>query len=331
MDWSAYPQIERARDYSHELLTDFRERIQPLTATTGGIVVSVTGSLGRLEATPSSDIDYNVCLVDEGVDAGAEFVEAVTVACESFVAEAELREPNPTGVFGSAFRLHEIIERTGSHKAEAKGGDTNEALTRRMLLMSESQWVSAAAPHRHAVERIRGNYLRFHARDDRPPRFLLNDAVRFWRTMCVDFQGKMVARDNEGWGVRNAKLRMSRKLLFVGAVLPLFCVAAQRTPIDQVGPALTDWFNAVPLDRVVRACRQLDAQGVEVELLDAYDDFLGMLADHRESLQDVGPGQRDTNPTWQALKDIEGRFQSGLEQLFFDSDIAPLVRTYAIF
>lgn len=329
VDWAPYARITQARAYSQELLGRFRESIQPVTDGTSDVVVSVTGSLGRLEATPSSDIDYNVCLLDEGVD--PDLVTSIETACEAFVAETELREPNPTGHFGVAFQLHRIIEQTGNHRAEADGGDTNGALTRRMLLMNESAWISNSNLHDYSVARIRSNYLRHHKRIDRPPRFLLNDTVRFWRTMCVDFQGKMVARDNDGWGTRNAKLRMSRKLLFVGAVLPLFCVAAQRTGVDEVDEALAAWTAEVPLDRLVRACDQLDADQVLDALLRAYDDFLEMLANQRDELDDIGPGERAENDTWLDLKEIEGRFQSGLTTLFFETEIRDLVQTYAIF
>ena len=98
--------------------------------------------------------------------------------------------------------------------------DDNRKSTQRMLLMLESQPVANDSVHQACWDQVLRGYLDESIKDNTPPRFFLNDVVRYWRTICVDFVGKE-REDSEKWGLRIAKLRTSRKLLFAGGLLPL--------------------------------------------------------------------------------------------------------------
>jgi len=50
---------------------------------------------------------------------------------------------------------------------------------------------SAGTPAwRAGREHVLDGYLRGDVKDHRPPRFFLNDVIRYWRTITVDFVGK---------------------------------------------------------------------------------------------------------------------------------------------
>ena len=114
---------------------------------------------------------------------------------------AEFRGPGREETFGKVVSLRNLTGRIG------RNHDTNHNFTQRMLLVLESVALHNEAFHAEARDAIVDNYLEPPIKDQHPPRLFLNDVVRYWRTVCVDFVGKMRERQGQGWGLRNAKLQ----------------------------------------------------------------------------------------------------------------------------
>jgi hypothetical protein len=166
----------------------------------------------------------------------------------------------------------------------------------------------------------------------RPPRFLLNDLVRYWRTICVDFEGK--GRSGAGdpkWATRNAKLRTSRKLLFAGGLVSVL-LCHLKDAADMPG-FLGRWFDAAPADRLAAAFLYAGAVEPGARALTAYDRWLSLIGDGsvRAQLREVTFETRDASELFNEIRRIGMDFQAGLDALLFSSTLGRVTRTYAIF
>jgi hypothetical protein len=210
--------------------------------------------------------------------------------------------------------------------------DSNANLTRRMLLILGSVAVCNEAVHGRARRALLAGYLEANVKDHRPPRFLLNDLVRCWRTIAVDFESKMRARKGEGWGLRNAKLRLSRKALFAGGLLPV--LECHRHPASDMLDYLDERMSVPPLDRIADAFVGRRALDPGVRVLTAYDEFLGILDDaaKRRGLTELALADSQESLLFVRVAELGKEFEAGLLALLFDDPELPRwVREYLIF
>lgn len=210
--------------------------------------------------------------------------------------------------------------------------DGNKNLTRRMLLLLESRCALGDEVFLRVKQELLDGYLRDLEKDYHPPRFLLNDLFRYWRTIAVDFERKHRERDGEEWGLRNAKLRTSRPLLFASGLLPV--LECRRLRVDEFSPFLAEQFDATPVDRLASCFlrhRQADS-GARTML--AYDQFLAMLDDEhdRSELESLPHEKRNESPVFLRAKRLGEDIQGRLLSLMFETpELYAMVREYAIF
>jgi hypothetical protein len=156
--------------------------------------------------------------------------------------------------------------------------------------------------------------------------------IRYWRTIAVDFESKMRSRKGEGWGLRNAKLRLSRKALFAGGLLPL--LECYRYPADRMLDYLDEQMSLPPLDRIADAFVDHDAVDAGVRTLAAYDAFLAILDDseRRGHLSELGMEEAGESPVFARVAELGEEFEAGLLSLLFDDrDLRHWVREYIVF
>lgn len=310
------------------------------------------GSLGRKEYTDGSDLDWCL-LIDGKADTGHR--EAEGELTKRLAESGKFGKPNPTGAFGALVFSHEVIHCIGGMH------DTNANLTRRLLLLLESVETTPHSPLSPRLSLMRGILQRYFAEEahfpgkEFFPRFFLNDVVRYWRTIAVDYAAKISERGAAGWALRNAKLRFSRKLLYIAGLLLTYETrlfpesdlipketGEQLSFFDNTEPQLSSTehcFQALqltPLELLARACLNLNLSKEHVTaLFRDYDRFLEILAttDKRDRLKKLTFEQSEANPIFQEVRKLGHEFQDSLNHLFLspDTELGKLTLKYGVF
>lgn len=159
--------------------------------------------------------------------------------------------------------------------------------------------------------------------------------------MAVDFASKQRERGGQGWGLRNAKLRLSRKLIFAAGLLTCFSCEGlpvlEEPELDE-SPTLSRLLDYVRLTPLEILAKELLARGIQddvsKDLFDAYDEFLSILddGDKRKRLKDhVTPENCRDDEVFQKMQKLGRKFQQGLDKLFYSNSLDSLTRKYAIF
>ncbi len=328
---SPLERLQQQTGCQFDALTQARARTAQRLAERGALLADVAvdanatvvlmGSWGRHELTGGSDDDYVVLVrgVEQapGAPPPQPSVEAVAACFE--------RPPSGKGPFAGVVHSADLL-RVGLED------DTNANLTRRMLLVLES--VAACNPQVLAGVRrdVIHDYLSDALKDRRPPRFLLNDLVRYWRTIGVDFVAKDRERGGRGWGLRNAKLRTSRKLLFASGLLPV--LRCHEHAAHEIAAFLEAQFALPPADRVADAFLHYDASAEGAAALAAYDAFLALIDDPatRAELHAIDSrSAADASPSFAEVARLGATIEQSLLALLFGPQLARTTQRFTIF
>jgi hypothetical protein len=289
--------------------------------------IVVFGSLARKEWTSKSDVDWTL-LIDGQAD--PEHLE-VAQKIASRLKDAGFPAPGTTGIFGNMTFSHDLVQKIGGRE------DTNENTTRRVLLLQESVPFGKPAAHERVLRLILSRYLkddrglRFGTLPYKVPRFLLNDIVRYWRTVTVDFVEKQRGQAGQGWGLRNAKLRMSRKLIFATGMLTCFSCEmlsslqarkelVERNSTIAMEEHLRTFVKKTPLEILATFLVELKINSkTAVKLFSAYNSFLKLLNDSskRDHLKNLRPDDIPGDRVFREVRRYSHDFQNGLTALFF--------------
>jgi predicted nucleotidyltransferase len=337
-----WPFIVNGRKRSQVEIERIRQVCAPLVMPDTSLVVF--GSLARGEFTDRSDIDWTL-LVD-----GITIPEHLAIARQisDALANLEAKPPGRTGTFGNMGSSHNLIHCIGGED------DTNANTTRRSLLLLEACPVA----DNEVFTRVRNNILKRYLDEDmglwrtstitKVPHFLLNDFARYWRTMAVDFADKQHDRFHEGFALRNIKLRLSRKLLYISGLLTCFRCQLDFPNEEQrilffrkdnaiaVAAYIRDLLDKTPLDATARTLFSFVQNHDKIrQMFCAYDQFLGLLGNgaKRKHLEELLPDRLDTDAVYAEARAISHEFADAVRCIFLTANnpVGELTIRYGVF
>jgi len=241
------------------------------------LCVYTTGSYGRLEASKNSDVDLFFIDTDSvnqttGIDKTLINAEIIKI-CRRM----ELPEFSKDGMYLQVHNLHNIINELGSQL-----DDYNNYFTARMLLLLESKPIYNEQLHERCLNEIVTSYYRDfhdHAKSFEPV-FLSNDIIRFWKTLCLNYEHKrkrkdLIDEDKKREKVvshsKNLKLKFSRKLTCFSFILKLVGI---ENPISK--EKVIEIAKMTPIERMTSLKSKGGATATKIEkALNSYEWFIG--------------------------------------------------------
>jgi hypothetical protein len=246
-----------------------------------GVSFVALGSVGRLEATESSDLDLMPIYADDAQLALFEphMVEARRLVSEKLGVPVSKGEDLTKGI-----TVAELTER------ESIGGNKDDSshLTKRVLLLTEGRQITGGLPLRDIRKKVLSAYGDEERTSGRHVLSLCNDIARYFRTLCMEYKAKVDA-EGKDWCTRNVKLRHSRKIWYFSSVISMVMLAEQHPRGEEnFTEALLSLFENPPVERLIDALA--DSQAIEIgRLLENYSLFLSFMsnAKNRERLKSV--------------------------------------------
>ncbi len=253
----------------------------------GRACVYATGSMGRGEMSRRSDLDVFVLRDEMATDPLTKLEEIRLKARLIEAAKAEGYPPfSRDGQYVVAHNLNaDLIGKLGTDE-----DDHLNVFTARMLLMLESRPILGTVTYQKAIDAAIAVYWRDYEQNSTNflPVFFMNDILRYWKTLCLNYEARTGLKKDSAPGERNLlnyKLKHSRLLTCYSAFLYLLMVV-QRDSGTVAPEVVTQMTRESPTRRLEVVAEALPAAATSVQgILDNYASFLLTCDEDKESLE----------------------------------------------
>ena len=272
--------LRSRRDFSADRLNAICDEISSKRILAGlpNLCIYVTGSYGRLEASNHSDLD--VFFMHRG-----SFDSCAIPRISKTLLDADLiriarhlgfPEFSNDGEYLGVHYIEDILMDLGGREDDFKN-----QFTARMLLLLESRPLHNESLYQEAIEAMIESYCRDYSGHEESfsPVFLINDVIRFWRTMCLNYEHRRNQNSDDERKVNkshlsNLKLKFSRLLTCHSAIILI-----SASP-DGVSPQeLLRIVRLSPLERLDEIAQYVtEEKDLVARIKECYSWFLEMTA-----------------------------------------------------
>lgn len=219
--------LEKAKGDSECRFEALRARLGPAeTLIAGRACVYATGSFGRLEAGPLSDLDLFIVIDTKDGNKGP--VRALDGIDETKLKFHLITAVEQSGIAGfdaggrylDSHGIGDFVSALGSQK-----DDFQNTLTGRLLLLLESRPLLGRDIYDLLLSDVVHAYFRDYSGNEKNfvPSFLINDILRLWRTFCVNYEFSR-KKGGDDIKIKNLKLKFSRMLTCYSGILYLLSI-----------------------------------------------------------------------------------------------------------
>ncbi|MGA3262767.1 MAG: nucleotidyltransferase domain-containing protein [Terracidiphilus sp.] len=286
--------IEERRKFSDDRFEQLRKSLTQATEICADkACVYATGSFGRREASEHSDVDlFIVSLSDYDEEKKIDrsrlsHLKEILLVADLIRTSEKLGFPQFSGD-GKFLQQHtatSLIRATGN-----PNDDAENTFTARLLLLLESKPLIGNDVYSKIIDDVIAKYWEeFKGNSDCfMPAYLANDILRYWRTLCLNYEANILENEPNRASKRrrdNYKLKHSRMLTCYSALLFLLCVYAENHTVSP--PDVQTMVYLTPTQRVEWVAQHSHKEGISAiiqDILKQYERFLDITKVSKENL-----------------------------------------------
>ena len=296
--------LEHSRTVVREIKSFLNSEIESKDYPATSVVAC--GSYARLDASNQSDLD--LLIVNDGDESD---ISEIAERLYTKMAELGIPKPNPKGVFSDKVSWADVSGRIGSKE------DSYDDLSRRLLLLLESRPVFGEEFFEKIVDELISKYSEYVITDPRKNFvFLLNDLIRYFRTICVNYQFTTQTEWGK-WPIRNVKLRHSRVLMYASLLTCIGTLSVYHQ--DDKPDLLREFVRMTPLERL-KCCYEISGDTGFYKVAGYYDTFLGYMGsqERRDALKELEHSARYDSEEFSVLKANSDALSSEMLRFIWD-------------